>query len=148
MTDVLTICKKCSSDACYETITDSFTSYWCLGCGFTTNTLTLKDSPLHDQLMSSLPELYKDLLFEDKDGLIWSPSTINIPEKGMVFIDGRNKDDWEWAAMLYIETTEEERLNNPILKNQKQKMDKTTLKHFDKKVGFLDALDYIKMFEK
>ena len=118
-----------------------------MGCGFTTNTLTLKDSPLHDQLLESLPELYKDLLYEDEDGFIWSPSTINIPEKGMVFVDGRNKDDWQWAAMLSTETTKEERANNPILKNQMRKMDKSTLKYF-KERDYMNALEYIGMFEK
>jgi hypothetical protein len=145
--DNLTICKRCGGDACYETVTDTLVSYWCMGCGFTTNTLTLKDSPLHDQLLESLPELYKDLLYEDEDGFVWSPSTINIPEKGMVFIDGRNKDDWQWAAMLSTETTKEERANNPILKNQMRKMDKSTLKYF-KERDYMNALEYIGMFEK
>jgi len=94
-----------------------------------------------------LPELYKDLLFEDEDGFIWSPSTINIPEKGMVFADGTDKDNWGWSAMLSIETTEEERATNPVLKNQMRKMDKTTLKSF-KERDFMDALEYIGMFEK
>jgi len=145
--DNLTVCKRCGSDACYETVTDTLVSYWCMGCGFTSNTLTLKDSPVHDKLIESLPELYKDLLFEDEDGFIWSPSTINIPEKGMVFADGTDKDNWGWSAMLSIETTEEERATNPVLKNQMRKMDKTTLKSF-KERDFMDALEYIGMFEK
>ena len=32
-----------------------------------------------------LPELYKALLGEDEEGLIWMPQTVNLPQNGMVF---------------------------------------------------------------
>ena len=49
--------------------------------------------------------------------------------------------------MLSTETTKEERANNPILKNQMRKMDKSTLKYF-KERDYMNALEYIGMFEK
>jgi hypothetical protein len=49
--------------------------------------------------MEVLPELYKELMGEDENGLIWIPSAINIPDKGMVFADGANGSNWAWAVL-------------------------------------------------
>ena len=41
-----------------------------------------------EEQMEILPELYKDLKHEDKNGQIWFPSTVNLPKQGMVFANG------------------------------------------------------------
>ena len=62
--------------------------------------------------METLPELYKELMGEDEDtGLIWMPNTINLPNKGMVFADGKNGSNWAWAAVKAIPMPEDEKEN-------------------------------------
>ena len=79
--DKLTICKRCGSDACYsQEVNDSITNYQCMGCGFVSNSLMKPNSDFLNEQSEVLPELYKDLFFEDKDGYIWMPSTVNIPK--------------------------------------------------------------------
>ena len=79
------------SDACYENnLGADYKVYMCYGCGFTTNTLMTEDSEFLEEQLEVLPELYKDLVYIDDDGLNWIPSTISIPEKGMIFINGKS----------------------------------------------------------
>ena len=82
--DELTICKRCGSDACYkQEVSEEITNYQCMGCGFQTNSLLTKGSKFYNEQVEVLPELYKDILFQDEDGLIWMPSSTNIPDKGL-----------------------------------------------------------------
>ena len=93
-----------------------------------------------------LPELYKDLKFEDEEGQVWYPSTINLPDQGMVFANGSTTENWKWAAVKAIEVTEEEKLKYPIPgkkdKYYKHRMDMTTMKQFEER-DFIEALSYI-----
>ena len=50
--------------------------------------------------MEILPELYKDLKHEDKNGQIWFPSTVNLPKQGMVFANGSSIKNWEWVLFI------------------------------------------------
>jgi hypothetical protein len=77
------------------------------------------------------------------------PSTINLPQQGMIFANGSSKTEWGWAAVKAIPVTEEEKEKYPI-PNQKGKfyewrMDMTTLKMFNKR-DYIDALEYINIF--
>ena len=92
MSDKLTTCDRCGSDACYvQEVTNEIQNYMCYGCGFITNSVMKQGSEFLTEQMETLPELYKELMGEDEDtGLVWMPNTINIPEKGMVFADGAN----------------------------------------------------------
>ena len=81
-------------------------------------------------LLETSPELYKDLLFTDKDKRVWAPATITIPEKGMVFADGTSKDDWKWTAVNAIEIPKEELEKYP--KGQTHRMDMKNPYKFDK----------------
>ena len=93
--DGLVTCKRCEGNACYEQhVDENVTTWMCMGCGFTTSTLMTEKSEIVAQAVSTSPELYKDLMFKDKDGLTWLPATITLPNKGMVFLDGTSKKDW------------------------------------------------------
>ena len=84
--DNLIKCDRCSSDACYvQEVNETVKNYSCYGCGFITNSLLVKDTQFFEEQMELLPNLYKELMGEDENGKIWMPSTVNIPEKGMVF---------------------------------------------------------------
>jgi hypothetical protein len=106
-----------------------------------------RDSEFFNQQMEVLPELYKELLGEDENGIIWMPSVVNIPNKGMVFADGTRAFNWQWAAMKAVPMTKEEKAKfKEKGKEYEFKMDKDTMKHFDER-DYMEALDYIGVFE-
>ena len=145
--DNLTICKHCGSDACYaQEVTPEITNQFCYGCGFQTNTLMKEDEEFFEQQKELLPELYKDLIHKDEDGQMWMPSMINVPDKGMVFANGTDFNDWRWAAVKAVPVTEEEKHKYPIKGKKDQyyefRMDMATMKSFLEK-DFMDALSYI-----
>jgi len=147
--DKLTICKRCGSDACYsQEVNDSITNYQCMGCGFVSNSLMKPNSDFLNEQSEVLPELYKDLFFEDKDGYIWMPSTVNIPTMGMIFANGSNKDTWGWSAVKSVPMPEEEAEKfKEQGKDYKWKMDMETIQHFNER-NYIDALEYIGVFAK
>ena len=143
--DNLGICPRCGSDACYENnLGADYKVYMCYGCGFTTNTLMTEDSEFLEEQLEVLPELYKDLVYIDEDGLNWVPSTISIPEKGMIFVNGKSSDEWNWSSVPAKELTKEELPNFP--EGSTHKMDMKNAKHFDER-DFIEAMDYIDMFK-
>ena len=134
------------SNACYEQTFEQngqeITTWLCFGSGFTSSTLMTKGSETVKTALETSPELYKDLMHEDKDGKVWLPTTITLPNKGMVFIDGTNKDNWQWAAVRAIPLQEGDK---KIAEDQTHKMDMQNLKHFSQS-DFMDAMEYIGFF--
>jgi len=150
MKDNLTICPRCGSDACYvQEVNHEIKNYMCYGCGFITNSLMKKGEEFFESQIETLPELYKELMGEDEDtGLIWMPNTINLPNKGMVFADGKNGSNWAWAAVKAIPMPKEEQEKfKEKGKNFKFKMDMENMKHYPEG-DFMEALEYIGVFEK
>ena len=142
--DQLVECKRCGGNACYEQkINEQVTTWLCWGCGFTTSTLMTEKSEIIAQAVETSPELYKDLMYKDKDGLTWLPSTLTIPEKGMVFVDGTSKTNWKWAGVQAIPLQEGDK---KISESQSHKMDMKNVKHYGQK-DFMEAADYIGMFK-
>jgi len=141
--DNLVTCKRCGSNACYEQkISEEVTTHLCMGCGCTTSTLMKEGSEPVRAALETSPELYKDLMFKDSDGQIWFPSTLTVPTKGMVFVDGTNKDSWQWAAVKAIPLQEGDK---KVADDQTHKMDMKNLKHYAER-DFMDALEYIDFF--
>ncbi len=146
--DELIICPKCGSDACYkQEVNEKITNYMCYGCGFISNTLMKDGEEYWEQQLMSLPELYKDLTYKDKNGQYWIPNTVNQPKLGMVFANGIDKNDWFWAAVKAIEVEEKDKLKYPIPGKSgeyyKHRMDMENLKSFNPERGYIDALSYI-----
>jgi len=143
--DDLIKCDRCGSNAClHEHNSEVNVQTWfCFGCGFTTTSELTPDSELTKTVTETLPDLYKDLLFvyEDK---VWMPSTIAIQEQGIVFIDGTNVDDWQWASALSTLIPQEEQSRFPA--DQTHKIDFSTIKHYGQR-DFMEALDYIGFFK-
>jgi hypothetical protein len=142
--DNLTTCERCGSDACYvQEVNEQVKLYFCYGCGFQANTAMTRDSEFLQQQMETLPELYKELMGEDENGTIWMPSVVNIPDKGMVFADGPNGQQWQWAAVKATLMSEEEKSKfKEKGKEYDYKMDMSTLKHYPER-EFMEALTYI-----
>lgn len=146
--DKLTECKRCGGNACYEqSVNEEVTTWLCMGCGFTTSTQLSENSELHKSTIETSPELYKDLIFIDQDKRAWVPSTITLPGKGMVFLDGTSKSDWVWSAVKAIPITEEDRKLKNFPKDQTVRMDVQNATKFDQK-GFMDALEVIGFFDE
>ena len=150
MGDNLKICDRCGSDACYvQEVNNEITNYQCYGCGFITNTLLKKDTQFFDEQMELLPNLYKELMGEDDDGKIWMPSTVNMPQKGMIFANGKSAEQWEWAAVLAVPVKEEEKEKYPIPHKEGEfyewRMDMSTMKQFPEN-DYIEALYYIGIF--
>ena len=149
--DNLEVCDRCGSDACYiQEVNENIKNHFCWGCGFQTNSLMKKGEQFFEEQIELLPNLYKELLGEDESGKIWMPTTINIPEKGMVFANGNNSNNWKWAGVKAVEVSEEEKTKYPIPGKEneyyKWRMDMTTIKEFEEK-DFMEALEFIGMFE-
>lgn len=138
------------SNACYEQnfIQDGqeITTWLCFGSGFTSSTLMVEGSKPVTDLIETSPELYKDLMHTDKNGKVWFPSTITLPNKGMVFIDGKTKKDWKWSAVKSVELTKEELESGRFPKGQTTKMDMQNAQLFSQK-DFMDALEIIGFYE-
>ena len=139
MEDKLVICSHCGSDACYEHKQQGIAILSCLSCGFTTNELMTEGSQLVIETEEVMPELYKDIKFVDDQKRVWYPTVINIQDKGTVFVNGTDKDNWGWAGIKAVETTDEEKEK---FKGATHKSDPKTLKTFDKK-SFDEACHYI-----
>lgn len=138
-------CPRCGGNACYEQqVNEEVTTYFDFGCGFTTSTLMEVNSKVVLDTLANSPELYKDIMFVDKDNKVWFPSTMTVPGKGMVFVDGTSKENWQWAAVNAIEIAEEEKGKFP--KDQTHKMDMKNISHFDQG-DFMEALDSISFFD-
>ncbi len=145
--DKLTICKRCGSDACYVTeVNDKINNYFCYGCGFQSNSLMKEGEEIMEEQMELLPELYKDLQYEDEDGQIWFPSTVNLPTQGMVFANGSTVSNWKWAAVKSVEVKEDEKEKYPIPGKEgefyEHRMDMSTMKQFEER-DYMEALSYI-----
>ena len=134
------------SNACYEQSFEhegkEVTTWLCFGSGFTTSTLMTKGSNIVAQAIETSPELYKDLMFEDKNDRVWLPATITLPEKGMVFLDGTDKKNWKWAGVKAVPLQEGDKI---VAEGQTHKMDMKNIKHFEQK-DFMEAADFIGMF--
>ena len=139
--DTIIDCPKSGGDLCYKTeINKDITNFLSLSCGFWTNTLMKKDSEFYKEQITTLPELYKDIAWEDPETqLIWIPNTINIQDKGMVFANGSNAEEWNWSAVKAIPLGEGDKAK---VEGQTHKMDMSTIKSF-KERDYIDALSYI-----
>jgi len=128
MKESLITCLKCGGDACSEITNEVVTIWICMGCGFTSNN-TITDTNV-TEMEATLPELYKDLRFKDKEGKYWYPNSVILDDKSMVFAEGTNVQDWMWTAV----------------QAKDGKTDMTTKKEFQIH-EFMDALEYIDYFK-
>ena len=142
--DEMIICPKCGCDGCYITpINETKNNYFCWGCGFQTNDLMKEGEFDFAAYEETLPELYKDVKYTDDGGRVWYPISINIPDKGTVFLNGKSLEDTFWSGIKVIKLTEEEK-KQPKYKSLTHKSDAKSLKNFGN--DFIEACDYIGLF--
>tara|TARA_B100001564_G_scaffold342717_1_gene338608 strand:- start:633 stop:1136 length:504 start_codon:yes stop_codon:yes gene_type:complete len=142
----------CDSNACYEsefqTQNGPVTTWLCLTSGFTTNTEMKEGEERTNQSL----ELTADLIRENQqvhDGLVWLPTVITMADKGMIFPDGKSKDEWEWTVVKSIPVKEDEKEKYPIPNKPgefyQKRMDMDNLKRFGK-LEFMDAAEELGLF--
>ena len=143
--DEMIMCHKSGCDACYKTqINEVKSSYFCWGCGYQTNDLMKEGEFDFVGYEEILPELYKDVKHQDEEGRVWYPITINLEDKGTVFLNGKSADTIEWSGIKVVELTEEEK-TQPKFKDKKYKSDAKSLKSFSN--DFIEACDYVGVFD-
>lgn len=146
MTDKMTICPKCGCDGCYITpINETKSNYFCWGCGFQTNDLMVEGEFNFEEYEETIPELYKDIKYVDSEKRVWYPISINLPDKGTVFLSGKSVEEVQWSAIKVIPLTEEEK-KQPKYKNLSFKSDAKSLQHFGN--DFIEACDYVGVFNQ
>ena len=150
--DDLIICNRCGSNACYkQEVNESVNNFMCYGCGFVSNTLMKEGEVFWEEQKMKLPELLKDLIFEDENNQFWIPHTINIEDKGMVFANGSEISNWKWTAVKAVDVLEEQKEKYPIPgKNGEyylKRMDMENGKSFEER-DYMEALSYIGVLPK
>jgi hypothetical protein len=123
-TDKLIKCNRCEGDACYVQEVNSIKLYSCYGCGFQTSTIMKKGEKFFEEQMEILPELYKSLLGEDDEKMIWMPQTVNLPQQGMVFASAAkehgvinetpSQNNYEWAAVKAVKISDDDKEKYPL----------------------------------
>lgn len=84
-----------------EFVENDIHHYLDLNSGFQTNELLELGSKTELDEYETMPELYKEISVES-DGYRWYPTFITIPKRGMLFADGKNKNDWTWCVTNFI----------------------------------------------
>ena len=130
MEDNLVKCNHCGAEMCYEYHNPQFIQWMCFNCGYGSTSHMVKDSDFVKSSREVLPELIKDLEFIDEDEFVWYPSTINVPEKGILFPNGTSKDNWQWSVAPLTLIKDEEKAKFP--KNQTHKVDLAGMEYFPK----------------
>jgi hypothetical protein len=130
MDDNLIKCSHCGAEMCYEYPNTQFTQWMCFNCGYGSTSHMVKDSDFVKSSKEVLPELMKDLEFIDENDFVWYPSTINVPEKGILFPNGSNKSSWGWSVAPLIPIPDDEKERFP--KNQTHKVDLSSMEYFSK----------------
>ena len=143
ITEEIIDCPRSGGDLCYKTqVNPEVSTYMSLSCGFWSNSLMKEGSDFYKEQIENLPELYKELAWIDPETeLIWLPTTLNEPAKGMIFAYGPNAQNWGWAAVKAIEIPLEEQkeING---KKQTHKMDMVNMQIFHER-DFIEALSAI-----
>lgn len=129
MEESLIICPRCEGNACSKVKAEELTIWNCFGCGYTSNTLITPETK--EKIEAGLPELYKDLVWVDKNGHAWYPNMVMLDDKAMVFAEGKSIEDWKWSAV----------------KSKDGRPDMTSKKEFEQS-DFMEALDYINYFKQ
>lgn len=93
--------------------TDKY-SYWDTQTGYMSTDYLVAGSDAVDVAEATQPQIVKALRVIDQErNLVWYPSIIDIPSRGMVFPDGTSTDNWGWFYAPYVEILPEEQQDYP-----------------------------------
>ena len=135
-----------NTDFCYQSDDErtGITSYLDYKTGYTSNSNLIIDSEYVNEAEANQPKLVTELrVLDNLRNLVWYPSVINIPMKGMIFPMADDDGNWTWEVMKVREVTAEEKEMYPIPEKEgeffKTILDVKGKKNFAKD-KFMDAL--------
>ena len=107
-------CPVCESKNCFETTENDITTYLCLRCGYTSNSLLKQDSKSLEEVMKTTPQLAKDLqIYDYIRELYWIPTVINMGDRGIIYPEG-TADSWKWKYAKVTDVPKESQKDYPI----------------------------------
>ena len=107
-------CPVCKSKNCFESIDNNITSYLCLRCGYTSNSLLKESSESLEKILETTPQLAKDLqIFDSTRELYWIPTVINMGDRGIIYPEGTT-DNWKWKYAKVVDVPKESQKDYPI----------------------------------
>jgi hypothetical protein len=147
MIEILIECPLCKApESCItENINETKKVHACFNCGYQTSDLMVEGEFDFEAFEDTMPELHKAAKIKDALGRVWYPRTINIQDKGAVFLNGTSEVNSYFSAIKTIPLTKEEK-KMPRFKGQTHKSDPSTLQNFGLD-GFFEACDYIGLFD-
>ena len=104
------------SDRCFRIYSEpkSTEQYLCMTTGFSSTSEHKIGSDLLNQELDRVPDLVQNLQYYDEErDIVWIPTIMNVPGKGMVFPEG-TLEEWGWSFASIVEIPEDERKNYPI----------------------------------
>ena len=88
--------------------------YLCMTTGFSSTSEHKIGSEILNSELERAPDLVQVLQHYDEErDIVWIPTIMNVPGKGMVFPEG-TLEAWGWSFAPIVEIPEEERKNYPI----------------------------------
>ena len=107
-------CPVCKSKNCFETTENDVTSYLCLRCGYTSNSLLKQNSKSLEEVMETTPQLAKDLqIYDYTRELYWIPTVINMGDRGIIYPEG-TANNWKWKYAKVVDVPKESQKKYPI----------------------------------
>ena len=104
------------SDKCFKVFTEPETEdqYLCMKTGYMSNSKFKVGSPELTAELDRFPDLVRAVQFYDEEReIVWIPTFINVPGKGMVFPEG-NLEAWGWAYAPIVDIPESEQSKYPV----------------------------------
>lgn len=100
---------------CFHERLEEGDTYMSFDCGYASNEHYKIGSEAIENVLSKAPQLIKDLAFDDNArGIVWIPSVVQIPKKGIVFPDGESADRWGYRYAAEIDIPLDEQKEWPI----------------------------------
>ena len=104
------------SDRCFRIFSEPETTeqYLCMTTGYSSTSEHKIGSETLNQELARVPELVQTLQHYDEErDIVWIPTIMNVPGKGMVFPEG-NLETWGWSFAPIVEIPKDEIKNYPI----------------------------------
>ena len=132
-------CPVCFDDKqCFEEEQETFSSYMCFRCGFTSNSMYKTDSEELKTALDGATQLMSDISYYDVDrDITWFPSIVNMNELGVIYPEG-TKTNWTYKLAQPRPLTKEEK-KDPKYEWHDKMLDVEAAQEFGQ-YEFLDAL--------
>lgn len=109
-------CPNCfNGERCFEDIQEqednTFSSYMCFNCGYTSNSAYTWDSPELKKAQTGATQLMNDVsYFDEERNIMWFPSVLNMGKLGVIYPEG-SKNNWVYKFAQVRKLTELEKKN-------------------------------------